>query len=353
MAIDYRKGDIFGADVEALVNSVNCVGVMGRGIALQFKQRFPENFRAYRDACEHGIVQPGSMFITETSNDQWPRYLINFPTKRHWRGKSKIQDIESGLRSLAREIRWRGIGSIALPALASDLGGLPWTAVKERIDFLLGPVSTAEIIVYEPGSTPFDGRSNPSTEPPQLTGGRVALISLVAQYLRASLDEATTLLEIHKLMYLLQEAGEPLRLDVVKERYGPYAVNLRHVLKAMNSHYITGYGGGGDDPTKLIRLLPGAVQDARAFLRSAYQTYGRIENVTRLIDGFESPAGLELLATVHWVATREGADTPEKAIRATYAWNERKRQFSERHIRFAFDRLQEQGWLPPSAGTSA
>ena len=349
MAIEYLKGDIFGANVEALVNSVNCVGVMGRGIAAQFKERFPANFKEYRDACAHGRVEPGSMFITETHSVNWPHLIINFPTKRHWRGKSKIEDIESGLRSLSREIAWREISSVAIPALATDLGGLPWLEVRQRIERALQRNNSTRVLVFEPGSTPADARPNRSTDPPSMTPGRAALIALMARYFKTSLDSAVTLLELHKLMYFLQEAGEPLRLKVEKQQYGPYSTNLRHVMKAMNSHYITGYGSGGDDPNKRIRLIPGAEQDARIFLASEYATYGRIRQVADLIDGYETPRGLELLTTVHWVATREGADTPEKAVTATYAWNEHKRQFSERHISLAFERLATQGWITPSS----
>ena len=353
MPIDYVRGDIFEADAEALVNSVNCVGVMGRGIALQFKERYPDNFKLYKAACDRGAVEPGRMFVTETGTEDGPRYIINFPSKRHWRGKSRIEDIETGLRSLAREIDRRGIRSIAIPALASDLGGLPWADVRHKIESALVRNEATHIIVFEPGSIPADGRSNRSTDPPEMTPGRAALIALMGRYRKASFDPALTLLEIHKLMYFLQEAGEPLKLRILKEQYGPYATNLRHVLRAMNSHFITGFGEGGDAPQKPVSLLPGAERDARRFLTSSHATYGRIERIAHLTDGFETPFGLELLTTVHWVAKHEEADTVEKAIAATYAWNDRKRQFSERQIQLAFDTLREQGWLPPSADTSA
>src|SRR5215475_10402614 len=119
--IEYRSGDIVKADTEALINTVNCVGVMGRGIALQFKNAFPENFDAYAAACRRHEVQPGRMFVFETEQLTTPRYIINFPTKRHWRGKSRMEDIESGLQSLVEEIKTRGIHSIAIPPLGSGL----------------------------------------------------------------------------------------------------------------------------------------------------------------------------------------------------------------------------------------
>ena len=132
--IRFTTGDILAEDAEALVNTVNCVGVMGRGIALQFKKAFPENFRVYAAACRRGEVQPGRMFVFETGALTNPRYIINFPTKRHWRGNSRIEDIDAGLKDLATVIRQRDIRSIAVPPLGAGLGGLEWSEVRPRIE---------------------------------------------------------------------------------------------------------------------------------------------------------------------------------------------------------------------------
>src|ERR1700726_196399 len=152
--IDFKTGDLFSEPAEALVNTVNCVGIMGRGVALQFKRAFPENFAAYRTACRRGEVQPGKMFVFETRNLTPPRYIINFPTKRHWRGKSRMEDIESGLKALVEEIRTRGIRSIAIPPLGSGLGGLNWGDVRPRIVATLDKLDDVNVIVYEPNSAP-------------------------------------------------------------------------------------------------------------------------------------------------------------------------------------------------------
>ena len=243
--IEYKNGDIFNEDVEALVNSVNCVGIMGRGIALQFKNMFPANFNAYAAACKRNEVQPGRMFVFQIGQLTNPRYIINFPTKRHWRGKSRMEDIELGLKALSTEIKQRNIRSIAIPPLGSDLGGLAWTEVRPRIQAMLEEFEDVEAIILEPGSAPADGRPNRSTNVPELTPGRAALIGLMRQYLGGLLDPFITLLEVHKLMYFLQEAGEPLKLKYEKANYGPYAGNLRHVLRDIEGHLITGYADGG------------------------------------------------------------------------------------------------------------
>lgn len=151
--IRYVQGDILQADSEALVNTVNCVGVMGRGIALRFKEAFPANFKAYAVACRRGEVQPGRLFVFDTGRLTKPRYIINFPTKRHWCGKSRLEDIEAGLAALVEEIRSRRIRSIAIPPLGSGLGGLDWAEVRPRIERALAALPEVEALVFELANT--------------------------------------------------------------------------------------------------------------------------------------------------------------------------------------------------------
>jgi len=148
--MNYTHGDILQADVEAIVNTVNCVGVMGRGLALQFKKAWPENFRAYKQACDAKDVKPGSMFVFDTQQLSNPRYIVNFPTKRHWRGASRIEDIEAGLAALVQWIQQVEVKSIAIPPLGAGLGGLDWESVKEKIEHALGHIQSVDIRVYEP-----------------------------------------------------------------------------------------------------------------------------------------------------------------------------------------------------------
>ena len=342
--IKYKTGDILAEDAEALVNTVNCVGVMGRGIALQFKRAFPENFKAYAARCKRGEMQPGQVFVFETGQLTHPYYIINFPTKRHWRGKSRMEDIESGLVSLATEIRTRGIRSIAIPPLGSGLGGLEWPEVRRRMQAALEKFDDVKVVVFEP-SGPVDQRANRSREVPEMTAGRAALIGLMDRYLRGLLDPFITLLEVHKLMYFMQTAGEPLRLRFAKGPYGPYAENLRHVLHAIEGHFVSGYADGGDAPHKELELVPGALEDAHTFLASTPQTPDRFEKVSALVEGFESSFGLELLATVHWVVREEQASTLADVVERTYKWNEQKRQFTPRQLDIALNVLAEKNWI--------
>jgi len=342
--IEFRSGDILKDESEALVNTVNCVGIMGRGIALQFKDAYPDNFKSYAAACKLGEVKPGRMLVFETGRLSPPRYIINFPTKRHWRGKSRIEDIDTGLKGLMEEIRSRGIRSIAIPPLGSGLGGLDWAAVKPRIEKALKAVANVHVTIYEPKGAPESEVIAHSRTVPKMTTGRAALIELVQRYLAGLLDPYVTLLEVHKLMYFMQEAGEPLRLRFTQAPYGPYAENLRHVLRAIEGHLLAGYADGGDAPNKQLSLVPGAVEDAATFLSKHADSRARFDKVATLVRGFESPFGLELLSTVHWVMKHESVTTLERTIERTYAWNERKRQFTPRQIGIAINVLSTQGW---------
>lgn len=342
--IEFKQGDLLEDSAQAIVNTVNCVGVMGRGIALQFKKKFPENFKAYAAACEQGQVRIGRMFVSRNRDMFGPEYIINFPTKRHWRAKSRREDVAAGLDDLVRVLRSKNIQSVAIPPLGCGLGGLDWVEVKALIKEKLAALSGITVRIYEPSDIALKKKVAAKNAPP-ITPGRAALIGLVDRYLKGLLDPTITLLEVHKLMFFLQEAGEPLRLDYQKAAYGPYANNLRHVFNALEGHYIRGYQDGGDAPDKQLDLVPGAIESADSLLQQQEATKQRFERVSRLVEGFESAYGLELLSTVYWVKNREGAGTVEDALNKTHAWNERKQQFTRKQVEIAYQVLNEQGWI--------
>ena len=350
----YKTGDILAEDAEALVNTVNCVGVMGRGIALQFKNAFPENFAEYVRACKRDEVQPGRMFVVETHRLTSPRYIVNFPTKRHWRGKSRMEDIDAGLVDLQRVIREKGIRSIAIPPLGSGLGGLDWTKVRPRIDAALRGFNDVCVVIFEPGGAPAPQQIAKRQTAPNMTPGRAALVGLMHRYLGGSLDPFVTLLEVHKLMYFMKVSGEDSldRLQVVKGHYGPYAENLSHVLREIDGYFVSGYPDGGDAPHKQLELVPGAVRDADEFLRAHPKTQARFDRVADLVSGFETPFGLELLSTVHWVMATGQARTMDEVVEHIYAWTERKRRFTRRQIALAADVLMSKGWIGPDASVA-
>ena len=343
--LELTRGDILKADAEALVNTVNCVGVMGRGIALQFRKAFPENFKAYKSACDKKKLRPGTMLVYDLNRFQNPRYIVNFPTKRHWKGKSKIEDIESGLEALVKEVTKCNIRSIAIPSLGCGLGGLSWNQVKPMIQKVFDALPDVHVFLYEPAGAPVAEEMVKEKKVPNMTVGRAALLGLMNRYLKAVMDPFVSLLEIHKLMYFMQEAGENLRLNYTKAVYGPYAKNLRHVLNLIEGHFISGFADAEDRPDAQIELIPEAANKADRYLGNHCTTRERFDRVVDLISGFETPFGMELLSTVHWVATREDAKTAEDVIEKTYAWNERKRMFQEEHIRIAWKILEKKEWL--------
>ncbi len=352
--IKNSHGDILKTDAEALVNTVNCVGIMGRGVALQFRKAYPANFAAYKAACDRGEVMPGKMFLYSLNTLVNPKYIINFPTKQHWKGESSLDYIESGLKSLVAEIPRLGITSIAIPPLGCGLGGLNWGVVRPRIEQAFTALPGVQVFLYAPGGAPAPEEMAHSTAPPKMTKGRAALIELMHQYLSALMDPFTSLLELHKLMYFMQEAGEPLRLRYVKGHYGPYAENLKNVLTAIDSFYVLGYGDASDTPEKSIELVPEAIPMARSYLEEDQhrETRERLQRVADLIEGFETPYGMELLATVHWLSRHENAADPSSIVQKTYEWNPRKRQFSEEQIHLAWRVLNDKGWLRTNADAS-
>lgn len=343
--IEEATGNLLQADAEALVNTVNCIGFMGKGIALQFKQAWPENFSRYAKACQASEVRPGQMFIFATGRMVNPKYIINFPTKRHWRGDSRIEDIESGLKALVEDVKRLGIRSIAVPPLGCGNGGLDWEAVGPLILSAFAALPEVKVLLFSPNGAPQAKAMPVNTARPKMTPARALFVKLMGQY--SSLDYRQTLLEVHKLAYFLQEAGEPLRLRYEAGRYGPYAPNLNKVLERIEGHFIRGYGDS-QKPDADIELLPGAVEEADEFLGVHTESLARLARVEELIQGFETPYGMELLATVHWVAVRaeRPASCVADAVKAVHAWNDRKRQmFQLPHISSAYGRLIQQGWV--------
>jgi O-acetyl-ADP-ribose deacetylase (regulator of RNase III) len=343
--IELTQGDILKANAEALVNTVNCVGIMGRGIALQFRKAFPDNFKAYEAACKAQLVQPGNMFIHDLNRLYNPRFIINFPTKRHWKSKSRIEDIRLGLVDLIDFAKQQQLRSIAVPPLGCGLGGLDWEKVRPLIIEAFQSLPEVNVFLFEPDGAPQATVMVRANKAPNMTVGRAALLGLMRRYLAAVMDPTVTLLEVHKLMYFMQEAGEPLRLNYQKAFYGPYAENLRHVLSLIEGHFISGYGDAEDRPDKPLELKPNASEKSEAFLAEHEETQQRFDRVADLIKGFETSFGMELLSTVHWVATREKAITAEDAITKIHAWNTRKRMFESRHVHLAWKRLYKAGWL--------
>lgn len=346
MTLKITHGDLLKQDdVDAIVNTVNCVGVMGKGIALQFKNKWPENFRAYAAACAAKEVRPGRMFVFDSGGLVKPNYIINFPTKDHWRSKSRIEFIRDGLQDLVATVTRLGIRSIAIPPLGCGNGGLDWKDVRPLIESAFARMTEVEIRLFEPSGSPNPKQMDVRTARPAMTAGRAAILKVLDTY--RALEYGLSRIEVQKLAYFLQEAGEELNLAFVKHTYGPYSEKLRHALNRMEGHFIRGLGDGVGEAE--IEPVTDALVEADKFLAEDIHANlaRRIERVARLIDGFQSPYGMELLATVHWVATHEDSGQKfEQVLSAVQSWNTRKAKIMQpAHVQAAMARLIEQSWI--------
>lgn len=344
------EGNLLNAEAEALVNTVNTVGVMGKGVALQFKRAFPEMFKQYYRACKEGRVTPGKMFVYEVKGLDNPTLIINFPTKRHWRENSRIGDISEGLHELKKVIDERKIKSIALPPLGCGLGGLNWSDVFPMIENTFQDRPDLKVIVFPPATSTESFSSVARTPKPKLTWIKSAIIKICDRYTR--FDYNLTNIEIQKLLYFYQESGEDLKLKFVKRYYGPYADNLHHALIDLDGHYLTGLSTGSNAPTAKIKINPDILDEVNQYIDYYKNTHPisekRMNDVIKLIRGFETPYGLELLSTVHWVCVKENNQITslEDTIKAVQEWNPRKKTMMKpKHIEIALNHLQSEGWI--------
>lgn len=351
--IRFAKGNLLESGADAMVNTVNTVGVMGKGIALMFKEAFPPNFREYEAACKRGAVRTGEMFVTERPSMLGaPRWIINFPTKEHWRGRSRLEWIEAGLRDLRRVVVERQIRSIALPPLGCGNGGLDWGVVRPLIERSLAELPDVDVVIYEPTSE-YQNVAKPAGVE-KLTPARALIAELIRRYWILGIE--CSLLEIHKLAWFLEReiiaGGLPNDLDLrfVAHRYGPYADRLQHLLDSLDGSYLRSDVRIPDaKPADVIAFNDSKKEVVAAYLKSEAPAYlPALERVSRTIAGFESPLGMELLATVDWLLAREHRRSDLDDIKdGLRQWpggpdaGERKlRLFDDRMLQLAIGRLE-------------
>lgn len=357
--ISFAQGNLLEADVEAVVNTVNTVGIMGKGIALMFKEQFPENFAAYARVCESKDVRIGRMFITENKKLFSPKWIINFPTKTHWRVKTRIEWIEEGLQDLVRVIGEKNIRSIAVPPLGCGNGGLEWNVVRPMIVAALEKIDGLDAIIYEPTAKYQNVSKRTGVE--KLTPARALVAEMVRRYCLLGID--CSIIEVQKLVWFIErgvkrlQVEDPLEFQFAANKYGPYSDKLRHLLDSLDGSYLRCDKRLADaDPLDLIWFNDAKKDRVSAYLNSGEgKTYsGVLEWATFTIDGFESPLGMELLATVDWLVEEEGIDrTVSGLMEGLRNWpggvaaGQRKLKiFDERLISIALDQLNEANNLP-------
>ncbi len=340
------------ANVEAIVNTVNTVGVMGKGIALMFKEAFPKNFKQYVAACKSGEVNVGHMFVTQQNDLMGSFWIINFPTKKHWRNPTKLEWVIDGLLNLRHFIIEKKIKSIAIPPLGCGNGGLEWDTVREKIQFALDGLDDVDIVVYEPTSQYQNVLKRQGVK--KLTPPRALIAELIRRYWVLGIE--CTLLEVQKLAWFLERHIEkrapdnPLNLKFSANKYGPYANRLDHLLNALDGSYLHCEKRLADaGPLDIIWFDDTQKDFVQNYLKTkeASDYLDALESTSALIDGFESPLGMELLATVDWLIVREKCTATLEGIKqGLQHWpggakvaQRKQRLFNERLISLALNRL--------------
>lgn len=343
----YIKGNLLESHAHALVNTVNTVGVMGKGIALQFKEAFPNNFKRYVELCKSKELQPGKLLVVKEQTLEGEKIIVNFPTKTEWRLKSKYEYIEEGLKALLVVIKVHQIKSIAIPPLGCGNGGLKWEKVKMLITQYLSELSGIEVIVYEPDETVKIQLKQKKTEKEaKLTQARAMLLYTMFYY--ESMGESCSLFVANKLAYFLQRLGEPSmnKMKFEASHYGPYANQVEHMLHSINGKYLKGLEQMNAKAFEPLELQYDKVKELSEYIRKELteEQKQRIKNLVTLIDGFQSALSLEVLATVDYVRKTNAGATPEEIVKTIHNWSERKRKlFQEKYIYIALSHLNNYG----------
>jgi O-acetyl-ADP-ribose deacetylase (regulator of RNase III) len=333
---------MFESKAEALVNTVNLQGVMGKGIALRFKELFPTNFKLYQKACKENSIGLGRLLVTENDQILGPKFIINFPTKDNWKNNSLLSSIETGLEDLVKIITQYQIKSIAIPPLGCGNGGLDWNDVKPLIITKLTSIADyVEIEVFEPGNHGYV-QTKKSVNRPGLTKPRALILGLADKYRVLGFDLSH--LELQKLAYFLVVFGQSgLSLSFSKGHYGPYSANLSHLIKHLEGHYIKGQVRIVDQaPTAPIFLVDEHLDEVNQFLDLHLDApeRERLDQITSFIEGFESPFGLELLATTHFACRETNSTSIELVLPYIQQWNKRKAKiFDNRVVGIALQRV--------------
>lgn len=322
--MNYKTGNLLESEAEALVNTVNTVGVMGKGIALQFKNMFPNNYKSYVKVCANHELKIGSLLVTEDESLLGgKKIIINFPTKTNWRKPSEYSYIEKGLIELVKLIKERNIKSIAIPPLGAGNGGLDWIKVKLILDKYLQNID-CDIQIYQPSATIQESLKK---ERAKLTPARAMLLSVL--YELVHYGEFVSEFSAEKIAYFLQRFGAKnvLKLEFLPNFYGPYSGKVKHVLYNLNGSYIIGYSSKDKKPFEELGLIADAENDVHDFLeKSENDEYKKIVNKTKnFLSGFYSQFGLELLSTVDFIMFEKKIFSLEEIKTELENWSNRKK----------------------------
>jgi O-acetyl-ADP-ribose deacetylase (regulator of RNase III) len=338
--IHYTKGNILDSHAQALVNTVNTVGVMGKGIALQFKKAFPNNFKAYENACKRKEIAIGKLLVTKDSNlSSGEKIIINFPTKKDWRKSSEYTFIEEGLNDFRRIIETYQIKSVALPPLGAGNGGLEWEKVKEILERELSALNI-DIYVYEPTNAI---KEYLKTERVKLTEARALLLYVLHDLVRNG--EFVSEFSSEKVCYFLQKFGAEkyFKLNFEPKFYGPYSGKVRYVLNYLNGSYLMGYSDMSKKPFDPLTLVSDGFEAVKSYIENNTELKEIATKTTTFLNGFYSDFALELLSSVDFLITKNHTFDKQIITQKLSEWNDRKRSMfsNQEYINFTVDYLQQ------------
>ncbi|GHV69342.1 hypothetical protein FACS1894199_17870 [Bacteroidia bacterium] len=338
--IRYIQGNILESDAQALVNTVNTVGVMGKGIALQFKKAFPNNFKAYQVACERNEVAVGKLFVTKDSNlNSCEKFIINFPTKKDWRKPSEYSFIEDGLDDFLQTIEKYQLKSVAIPPLGAGNGGLEWEKVKQLITQKLGSVDV-DILVYEPTQKV---KEQLKTERVKLTDARALLLYVLYDLVRNG--EYVSEFSSEKVCYFLQKFGAEkyLKLQFTPHFYGPYSGKVRHVLNYLNGSYIMGYSDMNKKPFDPLTIVSDGYESVLSYINNNTEIAAIANNTVAFLNGFYSDFALELLSSIDYIMNANKISDQQVIMQKLEEWSDRKRSMfsNQEYITLAVEHIRD------------
>lgn len=337
--IHYITGNLLDSDAEALVNTVNTVGVMGKGIALQFKNAFPNNYKKYFEACKNKELNVGQLLVTEENVLSGKKIIINFPTKTNWRLPSEYKYIEDGLAELVKVIKEKNIKSIAIPPLGAGNGGLDWNKVKLILEKYLSHLKV-EVFIYEPNATIKEVLKK---ERVKLTPARAMLLSVLYDLVRNG--EFVSEFASEKIAYFLQNFGakDSFKLEFKQNFYGPYSGKVKHVLYYLNGSYIMGYSSKDKKPFEELQIVMESEKEVDEFLsKPENREYKIIAQKTKtFLSGFYSSFGLELLSTIDFIMKEKNITQEKDIINCLENWSSRKKTMftNPQFVKIAMNKL--------------
>jgi len=318
--ITYTQGNMFDAQVDAIINTVNLVGVMGKGVAFQFKERFPENYRVYQEACKNHTIGIGNSLVVPAVWHGRHILIVNFPTKVHWRNPSEYLYVERGLDNLAEILKQYSIKSIAVPPLGAGNGGLEWERVRAMIANKLSSVD-CDVQVFEPGHDSVLRYRSVKLTPAK------ALLVYMLDVLRKKEQSLSTFSAV-KLVYFMQKCGADslFKMQFVPYTFGPYCDQVKKMLHSLDGAYITGYEDIAKKPFEPFGLIDESFAAVKSMVESDMLLLDLVHRTERLLEGYWDEYGMELLSTVDYIITKRGAGamSAEDIHQGISAWSERK-----------------------------